>query len=132
MRVSAGPLDAVPEGRCVVTADGSAIVARVGDEVRAYRNVCLHQASPLEGGWVRDGVITCPLHFWRYDFDDGAHRGGNGALESYPVSVVDGELLVDVPDRGPARSLREQLLARAEGYDRDRAWREERAGDGRA
>jgi nitrite reductase/ring-hydroxylating ferredoxin subunit len=129
VRVDVGPATAIPESTCVPVAGGAVVVVRLGAELRAYRNRCLHQDSPLEGGWVRDGVISCPLHFWRYRFDDGAHIGGRGGLERFPVRVEDGVVVVEVPDPAPAPSLRAQLLERARSYDRDRAWRQRGGAD---
>lgn len=123
MRCSAGPLATLPDGLAVAIDDGLAVVVRDGDVVRAFRNRCLHQASPLEGGWVRDGVLSCPLHFWRYDLD-GTCRNGHGRLESYPVTIVGDDVVVELPDSPPPTSLREQLIARARTYDRDRVWHE--------
>ena len=123
VRVDVGPAQSVADTTCVAIAGGTAVIVRVGDRVRAYRNRCLHQDSPLHGGWVRDGVLVCPLHFWRYRADDGALLGGPGCLESLVVSEVDGRVLVDVPDPPPPMPLRDQLLARARRYDRDAAYR---------
>lgn len=120
LRVPIGPLSGISERSCRAVCDGEAVVLRIGDEVRAYRNRCLHQDAPLEGGWVRDGVLSCPLHFWRYRVDDGTLVGGERQLDRFAVEVVDGEVFVIVPDPPPERSLREQLLDRARDYDRDR------------
>lgn len=124
VRVPVGPASAVSDAVCVTAGDGRAIVVRVGDELRAYENRCLHQDSRLEGAWVRDGVLSCPLHFWRYRADDGTHTGGRGQLTSYPVEVVDDQAFVLLPDPEPPRSLREELLARASQYDREQAWQQ--------
>lgn len=122
VRVAVGPVASVSDATCVSVGDGRAIVVRVGDELRAYENRCLHQDSRLEGAWVRDGVVSCPLHFWRYRVDDGTHLGGRRALLRYPVEIVDGEAFVVLPDPDPPTSLRDELLARARTYDRDEAW----------
>lgn len=127
MRVPIGPVTAVPDDACVAIGDGHAVVLRVGDEVCAYRNRCAHQDSPLAGGIVRDGVLSCPLHFWRYHARTGQLVGTRRALERFPVDVVDGEAFVELPDPPPPMSLREQLLQRAHGYDRDEAWRADTA-----
>ena len=127
--VSAGPLDALPRDRCVAVDDGRVVVVRNGDELVAFPNRCLHQDSPLDGGWVRDGILSCPLHFWRYRLDGGALVGGGvgDRLELLPVAVEDGEVRVTVPDRPVADSLRDQLLARARDYDRTRAYEDRRS-----
>jgi nitrite reductase/ring-hydroxylating ferredoxin subunit len=125
VRVRVGRVADVSDAECVAVGDGRAVVVRVGDRLVAYRNRCLHQDSPLDGGWVREGVLSCPLHFWRYRVADGSHVGSGEALETFPVEVVDGEAFVVVPDDPEPVSLREQLLARARDYDRDRAWADE-------
>ncbi len=127
MRIPLGPVAAVPDDACVAVGDGRAIALRIGDTVCVYRNRCLHQDSPLAGGIVRNGVLSCPLHFWRYHADSGRLVGTRRDLEPYPVEVVDGEAYVELPDPPPPRSLREQLLERAQGYDRDVAYAAEHA-----
>jgi nitrite reductase/ring-hydroxylating ferredoxin subunit len=117
----------MPDDACVAVGDGRAIVLRIGDTVCAYRNRCLHQDSPLAGGIVRNGVLSCPLHFWRYHADSGRLVGTRRDLERYPVDVVDGDAFVDVPDLPTPRSLREQLLERAQRYDREAAYTAERS-----
>lgn len=118
-----GPVAAVPADVCVAVADGRAVVVRVGDEVHAYHNRCLHQDSPLAGGWVRDGVLQCPQHFWRYDVATGDLRNGVGCLDRCPVEYDGGDAFVVVPDEPARRSLRDELLERARTYDRDAAFR---------
>lgn len=111
--------DLPPRERATAVAGGRAVLVRVGNEIFAYRNECLHQASPLKGGLVKDGVLTCPLHFWRYEADTGAKCGDPSLrLESYPVEVVDGIVRVTLPDPPPDRSMRETLLAHAKEWDR--------------
>jgi nitrite reductase (NADH) small subunit len=126
VRIAVGAVETVPDRECVAIADGRAVVVRVGDRVCAYRNRCLHQDSPLEGGWVRDGVLTCPLHFWRYRVDDGSLLDSSERLESFPVEVVAGVAVVDLPDPPPSRSLRDELLDRARTYDREREFERRR------
>ena len=127
MRVALGMVADISDSMCVSAGGERAIVFRIGDEVRAYRNRCVHQDSALAGGWIRDGVLSCPLHFWRYRADDGRHIGTTMVLEQYPVEIVDGKAFVEVPDPPPPTSLRQQLLERAHAYDRDEAWRQDRA-----
>ncbi len=128
MRIPIGPITAISDTTCVAVGDGRVVVIRVGDEIRAYRNRCVHQDAPLEGGWVHRGVLSCPLHFWRYRVDDGSHIGSSAKLERFPVDVVGGDAFVLVPDADEPRPLREQLLDRARRYDREAAWRD-RVGD---
>ena len=123
MLVPAGRVGEMSEQTCVAVGDGTAVVVRVGETVKAFRNRCLHQDSPLAGGWVRHGVLSCPLHFWRYRVSDGTNIGSAVRLDEFAVRIIDGEAFVEVPDPPPARTLREQLLDRARTYDRDASWR---------
>ena len=126
MRVPIGPVESVPSDRCVGVGDGRAVVVRDGDELRAYQSRCLHQDSLLDGGTVRNGVLSCPLHFWRYRVADGSLIGSKRSLVRFPIDIVDGEAFVLLPDDDPDVPLRQRLLDRARDYDRDAAWRSER------
>ena len=94
------------------------LVALVDGQPRAVSADCLHKGASLEGGVCRDGIITCPSHWWRYDLRDGALQGTPGAaLTVYPARVSDGVIEVDLPEPTRPRSLRETLLAHARGED---------------
>ncbi len=120
MRVSAGNAADLPEDRCLSVGAGQAIVARVGDDVVAFENRCLHQESPLSDGFIKDGVLMCPLHFWRYRLPEGTHVGSDGTLAALQVEVLDGEIFVEIPDPQAPMSMRERLLAHAEEWNRPR------------
>lgn len=98
------------------------LVAMVDGDPRAVSAACLHKGASLEGGVCRDGIITCPSHWWRYDLRDGALQGTSGvALTVYPARVVGGVVEVSLPEARQERSLRETLLAHARGEDIDGA-----------
>lgn len=119
MKVSAGPVDALPVDHCVAVGEGEAVVVRTADDVVAFRNRCLHRDSELAGGRVSGGRLVCPQHFWQYDLRSGRHLGGRGTLPSFPVEVTAaGEVVVDLPDPEPAMSMRERLLAHAREWER--------------
>lgn len=94
------------------------LIAMVDGLPRAVSADCLHKGASLEGGVCRDGIITCPSHWWRYDLRDGALQGTPGAgLTVYSARVNDGVIDVELPPAAPARSMRETLLAHARGED---------------
>jgi nitrite reductase/ring-hydroxylating ferredoxin subunit len=94
------------------------LVAMVDDHPHAMSALCLHKGASLAGGHCRDGIITCPSHWWRYDLRDGSLQGTPGAaLTVYPARVTDGVIEVHVPPQVAPRSLREALLAHARGED---------------
>jgi nitrite reductase/ring-hydroxylating ferredoxin subunit len=114
IRVEVGPLESIPTDRCESIGDGRAVVARVDGEVVAFQNRCLHQAAELAGGLVKDGVLTCPLHFWRYRLPEGGKIGEeNHTLPRYPVEIIDGVVFVELPAQTAQESMREFLLRHA-------------------
>ena len=90
------------------------LVVLVDGAVAAYEDGCRHRGTSLVDGPVRDCVVTCPGHFWRYDLRTGARADASGEpLPRFPVRD-DGVLVqVDLPDLPPAMSVRETLLAAA-------------------
>lgn len=58
----------------------------VGGEVRAIDNTCAHKAGPLGEGSCEDGIVTCPMHGWRYDVRTG--KCENNPKASVPVYAV--------------------------------------------
>lgn len=94
------------------------LVALVDGQPHAVSDACLHKGASLAGGVCRDGVITCPSHWWRYDLRDGSLQGTPGAaLEVYPARMSNGVIEVALPEAAPAMSMREMLLAHARGED---------------
>ena len=94
---------------CLSLADGSPA---------AVADVCAHRSTTLSGGLVRDGILTCPGHFWRYDLRTGQCINRPDRIASYPCRVVDGWVDVLVPDRAPALGMRALLLAAARRHPR--------------
>lgn len=90
--------DDVTEGSPVVTeVDGVEIaVILAGDEYHALQNVCPHQGGPVGEGKVDGGSIYCPWHGWQFDIGSGDHVHHKGSVETYPVTVEDGEIVVEV------------------------------------
>jgi nitrite reductase/ring-hydroxylating ferredoxin subunit len=119
-RVDAGEADSLAEGAArSVVVDGRPIaIWRIDGRLFAYGGACLHRGGPLAEGLVRDGIVTCPWHWWRYDLRTGSLVGVAGVrLPSYPVGEVEGRIVVEVPAPAPSStaggSIRERLLARA-------------------
>lgn len=89
-------------------------VFNVGGTFRAIDDRCAHKGGSLAEGMVRDGVVTCPLHWWRYDLETGRRVASDTVVQAtYDVAVVDGEIEVEVPDAAPSGSMRELLLRHA-------------------
>ncbi len=94
-------------------------VARFADatgetRVQGMLDRCPHRDIALSGGVVKDGLLTCPGHFWQFDLVDG-HRTDlpEQVATFYPTKVEDGWVWVQLPDEVPPLSMREWLLQQA-------------------
>ena len=98
----------------VVTATGHGhIVAVFWHNERAYAvdNRCPHMGFPLAKGICEDGVLTCYWHYARFDLDSGgAFDIWAGDVRTFPVTVRDGEVWVDVRE---TQSVDERYAAEA-------------------
>ena len=120
--MSVGDLSEIPDGSGTVVHRGDLEIGvfRSDDRVWAMDNRCLHNGGSLADGTVRRGIVTCPLHWWRYDLETGGRLGAeNLRLVCYDVRVREGEVLVRCPPMPPARSLREKLLEHAREWTRE-------------
>lgn len=86
------------EGR-IVEAAGTWIAVFVADgQTYAIDNACPHMAGPLGAGPCRDGIVTCPVHGWRFDVRTGeAPTNPNTKVERFETRVSDGRVFVRMP-----------------------------------
>jgi len=117
-----------PVGVVVQNSDGAdhriCVVGHPGGGFVALLDRCPHRDVELSRGLVKDGMLTCPGHFWRFDLTTG-ERSDLPEMRAtvYPTRVIDGWVEVSLPPPPPRRSMREWLLdqARAEGRSRTSA-----------
>ncbi len=97
--IDIGALDDIPllGARKVKTPVGCLAVFRTaGAEIFATGGTCPHKGGPLAEGIVHDRKVTCPLHNWVFDLETGLAQGADeGRIETFPVKVKDGRILID-------------------------------------
>lgn len=97
--VEAFRLDQLPVGRgTTVTLNGKDIALfNVEGTIYAMDDGWLHQGLSLGTSKLEGKIVTCRGHGWRYDVTTGntVHVPDYG-VKSYPVKVVDGDILVAV------------------------------------
>lgn len=104
MRVEVAPIEELPPGTMRLVAAGERLVGvyRCGDDLLAIEDRCSHDDGPLcEGDWEPGAcVVTCPRHGARFDLRTGTPLTLPAYLpvRTFPVSVVDGMVVVDVED----------------------------------
>jgi NAD(P)H-dependent nitrite reductase small subunit len=71
--VSAGQIADIPPicGRRVIAGDEDIAVFCVEGEFLAIENRCPHKGGSLSEGVTADGIVTCPLHHWRFNLRSG-------------------------------------------------------------
>jgi nitrite reductase/ring-hydroxylating ferredoxin subunit len=94
-----GPLDALPIGApCLLKGPGGERLACVRSKdgmVDVVLDRCPHEGYPLSQGTVRDGVLTCKWHNWKFDLATGECLFGGEGVRRLPSSIDDnGHLLV--------------------------------------
>ncbi|HHH39400.1 MAG TPA: nitrite reductase small subunit NirD [Sedimenticola sp.] len=94
--VAVGRLGEIPRlgSRVVETPEGEVALFRTSDDrVFALRNRCPHKGGPLADGMVHGHRVTCPLHNWVLELENGeAVAPDVGCAPSYPVRL-DGDVV---------------------------------------
>jgi nitrite reductase/ring-hydroxylating ferredoxin subunit len=94
-----GPIDTLPVGApCLLKGPGGermACVRREDGSVDVVSDRCPHEGYPLSQGTVRDGVLTCKWHNWKFELATGTCVFGGEGVRRLPSSVDErGHLLV--------------------------------------
>ena len=96
--IDIGSIEDVPlrGARKLKTALGCVAVFRTdAAEVFAAQGTCPHRNGPLAEGIVHGTSVTCPLHNWVFDLETGEAQGEDARIETYPVRVEQGRILID-------------------------------------
>lgn len=86
--------------RVVKTESGNIAVFRTAnDTVFALEDRCPHKGGPLSQGIVHNETVTCPLHNWRINLNDGqAVPPDEGCAKRFDVQVdAEGQLFLVLP-----------------------------------
>jgi nitrite reductase/ring-hydroxylating ferredoxin subunit len=110
--VRAAAVDDISEGgaRSFAYLDKRIALFRTPRGVYASDNRCPHQGYALVRGDVKDGVLTCAWHNWKFELGTGACRYGGENIRTYPVEIRQGQVYVDVADPA-AEIIRPGLFA---------------------
>jgi nitrite reductase/ring-hydroxylating ferredoxin subunit len=115
------------QGRLWRHGDKRIALFRTAAGVYAADNRCPHQGYALTDGDIRGDVLTCAWHNWKFRLTDGTCLFGGENIRTYPVSVRDGWVFVDLTDPAPeviAPELFASLLAAMGDVDTGRMARD--------
>jgi nitrite reductase/ring-hydroxylating ferredoxin subunit len=81
------------------------------NRVYAIDNRCPHMGFPLQGSTCKDGIVTCPWHYARFDLaSGGTFDSWADDVPSFPVEIRDGEVWVNLaPPVNPHVHQRQRL-----------------------
>ena len=97
--IKVAALAQLPPGACASVTAGDTTVAlfNVDGQVYALNDACKHAGQSLGCGEFHGKVVRCRAHGWKYDVTTGFANGVEGyGVATYPVKVVDGDVLVAV------------------------------------
>jgi NAD(P)H-dependent nitrite reductase small subunit len=78
--------------------DGVSIALfKVGDKIYAIDNVCPHKGGALAEGGLKECVVTCPWHGWKFDVTTGAMSSNPSIkVKSYPVKLQGSTISIQI------------------------------------
>src|SRR5579884_846368 len=97
-------VEELPEGEGRTVQVGNKLVAVFHDRGSyfAIDDTCPHMGASLAGGFVAQGIVTCPWHAWRFRLNDGAWADNPRIkIGCYPVRVEGDYVQVQVEDVPP-------------------------------
>lgn len=77
------------EGKFVDLGEVQLAVFLKDGKIHAFQDNCPHAGASLSGGFIEEGNITCPWHYWTFKLDDGTMVGGGRAkIKIYSTRIV--------------------------------------------
>jgi NAD(P)H-dependent nitrite reductase small subunit len=87
------------EGKTVTVGGRLIAVFHAGGEYHAIDDTCPHMGASLSGGYVEDGIVTCPWHAWRFRLCNGVSADYSRIkIGWYPVRVEGDAVQVRIDD----------------------------------
>src|SRR6266852_2936565 len=98
--------------KVVTIEDRHILLLRADGQIRALDSRCPHMGYPLSQGTIKDGVLRCHWHHWRFDLaSGGCFTEGGDDVAVFPLEIRDGEVWVSpTPLEGYVRSRTEKFL----------------------
>jgi 3-phenylpropionate/trans-cinnamate dioxygenase ferredoxin subunit len=77
----------------------SILLVRKGGEVFGLSNSCPHMGCSLDKGILREYLVMCPCHGWKFDIRNGQYEENSAiALVSYRCKIQNGKVYVKIID----------------------------------
>ncbi|VAW62123.1 Nitrite reductase [NAD(P)H] small subunit [hydrothermal vent metagenome] len=98
--IEVGALEDIPVLGARVVKNGDteiAVFRNKSDEVFAVNDRCPHKQGKLSQGIVHGSSVTCPLHNWKIDLNNGeALAPDEGCTGHYATKVESGNIFIEI------------------------------------
>lgn len=98
--VKVGPLSDLPAGAMKEIERGEVTyaVCNIEGQLHCIEGTCPHAGGPLGQGTLNGNYVTCPWHGFEFDCRTGVNDFDEDMrVQTFPVVLQDGEILIDVP-----------------------------------
>ena len=76
------------------------LLVRKSNQIFGVSNRCPHEGCSFEGGILRDFLIMCPCHGWKFDIRDGKYEENEATtLETYRCIIQNGKVHVEIKNK---------------------------------
>lgn len=103
--IEIGQIDDIPKlgARIVKRSEGDiALFRNSQDAIFALNNRCPHKGGPLSEGLVSGNRVTCPLHNWMIDLQNGqAIAPDVGCTPAYPIKLEGRTIFLNLTANSP-------------------------------
>ncbi len=97
--INLGSIEKIPLGQGLSFKVGGqeiAVFRQRDGSIFATQSACPHKQGPLAEGIVGGGKVICPLHAHKFDLSTGAGSEHGECVKTYPVSQVNGEIVLQL------------------------------------
>jgi NAD(P)H-dependent nitrite reductase small subunit len=91
--------DEIPseKGKIILVEGKEIALFKSEGSVYALDNLCLHEGGPLGHGQVKECIVTCPWHLWKFDIRTGAMVEAPAMkVDCFTVNVEGDDVFIDV------------------------------------
>jgi nitrite reductase/ring-hydroxylating ferredoxin subunit len=73
------------------------LLVKQGGQIFGVSNRCPHMGCSFEGGILRDYLVICPCHGWKFDIRNGQYEEiKEVTLTSYKCKIQNGKVYVEI------------------------------------
>jgi nitrite reductase (NADH) small subunit/3-phenylpropionate/trans-cinnamate dioxygenase ferredoxin subunit len=88
------------EGRAFAVSGRMVAVFNEDGKYSAIDDFCPHMGASLAGGYLENGIVTCPWHAWRFGICDGRWCDNPKVkIDAFEVRIENDEIQVRVPPK---------------------------------